>query len=149
MGLWWLSFKGGTTVIVRAETLVHARLLAAADEVPGLTSSTLAFSIPDQDKGGVNVVFGTVLARQSPDPHAKAWRHVCRPPRPTSRKGRAESARRHAADLGPVIKAVQAAGATSLRGIAKALNERGVPTATGDEALTPQLLDRDDISRPA
>ena len=47
--------------------------------------------------------------------------------RPTGRKGRAESARRHAADLGPVIKAVQAAGVTSLRGIAKALNERGVP----------------------
>jgi hypothetical protein len=33
MRLWWLSFKGGRTVIVRAETLVHARLLAAADEV--------------------------------------------------------------------------------------------------------------------
>jgi hypothetical protein len=33
MGLWWLSFKGGTTVIVRAETLVHGRVLAAADEV--------------------------------------------------------------------------------------------------------------------
>ena len=33
MELWWLSFKGGTTVIVRADTLVHARLLAAADEV--------------------------------------------------------------------------------------------------------------------
>jgi hypothetical protein len=33
MRLWWLSFKGGTTVIVRAETLVHARLLAAADKV--------------------------------------------------------------------------------------------------------------------
>jgi hypothetical protein len=33
MSLWWLSFKGGTTFIVRAETLVHARLLAAADKV--------------------------------------------------------------------------------------------------------------------
>jgi hypothetical protein len=33
MSLWWLSFKGGSTVIVRAETLVHARLLAAADKV--------------------------------------------------------------------------------------------------------------------
>ena len=33
MGLWWLSFKGGTAAVVRAETLVHARLLAAADEV--------------------------------------------------------------------------------------------------------------------
>jgi hypothetical protein len=36
------------------------------------------------------------------------------------------------ADLGPVIKALQAADATSLRGNAKALNERGVPTATGE-----------------
>ena len=33
MSLWWLSFKGGTATVVRAETLVHARLLAAADEV--------------------------------------------------------------------------------------------------------------------
>jgi hypothetical protein len=33
MSLWWLSFKGGTTIIVRAETLVHARLLAVADRV--------------------------------------------------------------------------------------------------------------------
>jgi hypothetical protein len=32
MRLWGLSFKGGRTVIVRAETLVHARLLAAANE---------------------------------------------------------------------------------------------------------------------
>jgi hypothetical protein len=29
MSLWWLSFKGGRIVIVRAETLVHARLLAS------------------------------------------------------------------------------------------------------------------------
>jgi hypothetical protein len=33
MSLWWLSFKGGATIIVRADTLVHARLLAAADKV--------------------------------------------------------------------------------------------------------------------
>jgi hypothetical protein len=33
MRLCWLSFKGGRAVIVRAETLVHARLVAAADEV--------------------------------------------------------------------------------------------------------------------
>ena len=31
--MWWLSFKGDATIIVRAETLVHARLLAAADEM--------------------------------------------------------------------------------------------------------------------
>jgi hypothetical protein len=34
MRLWWLSFGGGTAVIMRAETLVHARLLAAVQE-PG------------------------------------------------------------------------------------------------------------------
>jgi hypothetical protein len=33
MRLWWLSFKGGTAAILRAEALVHARLLAAADKV--------------------------------------------------------------------------------------------------------------------
>jgi DNA invertase Pin-like site-specific DNA recombinase len=37
-----------------------------------------------------------------------------------------------AADLAPVIKEIQAAGTTSLRGIAAALNERGIPTASGD-----------------
>jgi hypothetical protein len=30
--LWCLTFKGGRIVIMRAETLVHARLLAAANE---------------------------------------------------------------------------------------------------------------------
>jgi hypothetical protein len=32
-GLWWLSFRGGTAVIVPAETLVHARLLAVANDL--------------------------------------------------------------------------------------------------------------------
>jgi hypothetical protein len=33
MRLWWLSFTGGTAVILAAETLVHARLLAAMNEL--------------------------------------------------------------------------------------------------------------------
>jgi hypothetical protein len=33
--------------------------------------------------------------------------------------------------LAPILKELQAAGVTSLRGIAVALNERGIPTATG------------------
>jgi DNA invertase Pin-like site-specific DNA recombinase len=48
--------------------------------------------------------------------------------------GRAELAARakaRAADLAPTIAEIQAAGATSLRGIAAALNERGIPTARG------------------
>jgi DNA invertase Pin-like site-specific DNA recombinase len=36
-----------------------------------------------------------------------------------------------AADIGPTIKALQAAGATSLRSIAAGLNEQGIPTARG------------------
>jgi hypothetical protein len=45
-----------------------------------------------------------------------------------SRKDRAE---RHASELAPIIAELRAAGVTSLYGIAKALNDRGVPTATG------------------
>jgi DNA invertase Pin-like site-specific DNA recombinase len=36
-----------------------------------------------------------------------------------------------AADIGPTIKALQAAGATSLRAIAAGLNDAGIPTARG------------------
>jgi DNA invertase Pin-like site-specific DNA recombinase len=41
-------------------------------------------------------------------------------------------ANERAADITPVIKEIQAAGTMSLRGIAAALNERGIPTASGD-----------------
>jgi len=37
-----------------------------------------------------------------------------------------------AADIAPAIKALQEAGATTLRAIAAGLNERGIPTARGD-----------------
>ena len=43
---------------------------------------------------------------------------------------RAKAASRRA-DLLPVIEAIRAAGITSATGIAKALNERGVPTTRG------------------
>jgi DNA invertase Pin-like site-specific DNA recombinase len=46
-------------------------------------------------------------------------------------KARAERAEAKAADLAPIIRDMQAAGATSLRAIAAALNERGIPTANG------------------
>ena len=36
-----------------------------------------------------------------------------------------------AAELAPIIAELRAAGVTSVYGIAKALNARGVPTATG------------------
>jgi DNA invertase Pin-like site-specific DNA recombinase len=40
-------------------------------------------------------------------------------------------ARQQAADIAPTIEELQAAGVTSLRAIAEALNERGIPTARG------------------
>jgi hypothetical protein len=45
-----------------------------------------------------------------------------------ARQSRADA---RAADLAPIIAELQAAGVTSLRGIAVALNARGIPTATG------------------
>ena len=48
-----------------------------------------------------------------------------------SNEARQAHADREAAKLAPILKELQAAGVTSLRGIAAALNERGIPTATG------------------
>jgi hypothetical protein len=51
---------------------------------------------------------------------------------PTRRMGSPYSARRReGADLAPIVKELQASGVTSLRGIAKALNERRIPTVAG------------------
>jgi len=47
-----------------------------------------------------------------------------------------ERAEGRAADLAPTIKALQAAGATSLRAIAAGLNDQGIPTARGDGEWT-------------
>jgi Recombinase len=43
----------------------------------------------------------------------------------------AANADRHAANVLPIIREIQKAGARSLRAIAEALNARGVPTARG------------------
>jgi DNA invertase Pin-like site-specific DNA recombinase len=42
-----------------------------------------------------------------------------------------ERANRHAADVATTVKNLRASGVTSLAGIAAALNERGIPTASG------------------
>ena len=47
-----------------------------------------------------------------------------------------ERAEGRAADLAPTIKALQAAGATSLRAIAAGLNDQGIPTARGEGEWT-------------
>jgi hypothetical protein len=41
------------------------------------------------------------------------------------------SADQHAANVLPIIKEAQKAGATTLRAVAEALNARGIPTARG------------------
>src|SRR5262245_61779826 len=47
------------------------------------------------------------------------------------RKAVIAHANERAADLAPIVREIQAAGATSLRAIAAGLNERGIPTANG------------------
>jgi hypothetical protein len=53
----------------------------------------------------------------------------------------AEAAAARAADLAPVITELQASGATSLRAIATALNDRGIPTARGSKWFAASVRD--------
>jgi DNA invertase Pin-like site-specific DNA recombinase len=55
------------------------------------------------------------------------------------------------ADLTPIIKELQAGGATTLQALADALNARGIPAARGGQWSTPQVmrvLDQMDKHRP-
>jgi hypothetical protein len=52
-------------------------------------------------------------------------------PGAAARKARTARADAWAAELRPTIEALQAAGATSLEGIARTLNERGIRTPRG------------------
>jgi DNA invertase Pin-like site-specific DNA recombinase len=51
--------------------------------------------------------------------------------RKASIKARSEAADAFAANVRPIIKEIQASGVSSLRGVARALTARGVPTARG------------------
>jgi len=51
--------------------------------------------------------------------------------RRASIKARSEVADAFAANVRPIIKEIQASGVSSLRGVARALTARGVPTARG------------------
>jgi DNA invertase Pin-like site-specific DNA recombinase len=57
--------------------------------------------------------------------------HLSDETRSLGRQARAARADARAADLAPIIAELQAAGITSLRGIAAALNERGIQTPRG------------------
>jgi DNA invertase Pin-like site-specific DNA recombinase len=70
------------------------------------------------------------------------------------RAGRAAIQKRvqaRAADLAPIIKDLQAGGATTLQALADGLNARGIPAARGGQWSTPQVmrvLDQMDKRRP-
>jgi DNA invertase Pin-like site-specific DNA recombinase len=57
------------------------------------------------------------------------------------RRGNAKAAAARAADLAPVIAELQASGAASLRAIASALNDRGIPTARGGKWFAASVRD--------
>ena len=66
--------------------------------------------------------------------------------RVASLKARRKQANERAADVAPIITALQTAGATSLNGVARALNMRGVPTVSRkgqwDESQVRRVLAR-------
>ncbi len=62
--------------------------------------------------------------------------------RETSRKSRQAVSEGRAVDLAPVITELQAAGVTSLGGLARELTERGIPTARGGTKWTPVQVSR-------
>ncbi len=53
---------------------------------------------------------------------------------------RSAKAKRRAADNGPIVEDIRASGATSLRQIATALNERNIRTAWGKEWTATQVM---------
>jgi hypothetical protein len=71
--------------------------------------------------------------------------------RAAGREALQAKARERAADLAPTIKELQAEGCESLRDIAAALDERGIPTARGGQWSAVQvarLMDAAGIGRP-
>ena len=69
------------------------------------------------------------------------WRQAHAKARQKGAKANAEAAATRAADLAPVITEPQASGATSLRAIAGALNDRGIPTAGGRKWFAASVRD--------
>jgi Recombinase len=55
-------------------------------------------------------------------------------------EARIAKANARAADIAPLMAELQVAGITSLRAIAAALNERGIPTARGGEWQAAQVM---------
>jgi DNA invertase Pin-like site-specific DNA recombinase len=79
---------------------------------------------------------GTKLGPRNPEPIKKA--HVDRG-RARGHKVVQERARKRALDLAPVLDDLRVKGITSKGGMARALNERGIPTPRGGSWLVPQI----------
>jgi len=62
--------------------------------------------------------------------------------REISREARLAASEARVADLAPVTAELQAAGVTSLGGLARGLTERGIPTARGGPKWTPVQVSR-------
>lgn len=54
-------------------------------------------------------------------------------------ESRQEAARRRAADLAPIIAEIRATGVTSVKGLARELNARGIPATRGGQWQTTQV----------
>jgi Recombinase len=67
---------------------------------------------------------------------------LTRAARKAGRDAQTAQAAARAADLAPVLKELRDAGTTSLGGIARALTERGIPTARGGDEWTPMQVAR-------
>jgi hypothetical protein len=73
MSLWWLSFKGDATAVVRADSLVHARLLAAADEMARAYLFDAGFQVdPEFEQMIPEELIGRTLSREEAT-HLQRW----------------------------------------------------------------------------
>jgi DNA invertase Pin-like site-specific DNA recombinase len=62
--------------------------------------------------------------------------------RAAAKRARSERAAQRAVDIGPTIRALQAAGATTLQAVADGLNAQGIPTARGTGSWSPTQIMR-------
>jgi len=46
--MWWLSFRDGSAVILEATTLLHARVLAALDDIGRVTQFVHGYQLTDE-----------------------------------------------------------------------------------------------------
>lgn len=76
------------------------------------------------------------------DTRPEATRNKLRPARASSLRRRRERAAEQAAEVAPVIKALHAAGATTLQALADGLNAHGIPTASGKGIWIPTQVAR-------